>query len=171
MSHFSSNPIDTHLGSYGFRATSEDKISSLYAFNIVKDYSYDLTFEAKSKVLLNGGNGVITIGQGCTNSTEWAIPALKTNGTFSVGKEKFQVDAAKSFTWYDTQAGNDAPRSWTWFQLHFPGTAIKASILGLRSCRPSCSCRKQVCYYSVWRRGPPCLALYFDRKYNERLEI
>ncbi|CAH0015911.1 unnamed protein product [Clonostachys rhizophaga] len=98
VSHSSSNPIDIHLGSYGFGATSEDKISSLHAFNSVKDYSYDLTFEAKSKVLLNGGNGVITFGQGFTNSTEWAIPALKTNGTFSVGKEKLQVDAAKSFT-------------------------------------------------------------------------
>jgi predicted secreted hydrolase len=116
------------LGSYGFGATSEDKISSLYAFNSVKDYPYDLTFEAKSKVLLNGGNGVITFGQGYTNSTEWAIPALKTNGTFSVGEGKFQVDAAKSFTWYDRQAGNGAPQSWAWFQLHFPGTAIKASI-------------------------------------------
>ncbi|EEU38302.1 uncharacterized protein NECHADRAFT_34615 [Fusarium vanettenii 77-13-4] len=120
--------VGVHLDSYGFGATSEDKISSMYAFGAGENYSYDLQFAAKSKVLLNGGNGVITFGLGFVNSTEWAIPSMRTTGTVTLNDRTEAIDPKRSFTWYDRQAGFGAPRNWTWFQLHFPGSEIKASI-------------------------------------------
>ncbi|KAM6504576.1 hypothetical protein FSOLCH5_015318 [Fusarium solani] len=97
-------------------------------FGTTEHYSYELAFTAKSKVLLNGGNGVITFGPNFGNSTEWAVPALRTTGSVSLGGRTYNIDPARSLTWYDRQAGFTAPSNWTWFQLHFPGSNIKASI-------------------------------------------
>ncbi|KAJ4073186.1 hypothetical protein NW761_014397 [Fusarium oxysporum] len=121
-------PINIKYENYGIRATSDDKISSMDIFGTTEHYSYELAFTAKSKVLLNGGNGVITFGPEFGNSTEWAVPALRTTGSVTLNGTTYDIDPARSLTWYDRQAGFTAPSNWTWFQLHFLGSNIKASI-------------------------------------------
>ncbi|KAK7418167.1 hypothetical protein QQX98_004142 [Neonectria punicea] len=91
-------------------------------------YSYNITWEATSKVLLNGGNGAFAFGPGYANTTQWSLPACKTKGSLTVQNKLLNIDPGKSFTWYDHQKGAGAPQNWTWFELHFPGSSIKASI-------------------------------------------
>lgn len=100
----------------------------MYTFGSPESYSYNFSWEATSKVLLNGGGGAFTFGPGYANSTEWALPACKTAGTLTLDNTVLIVDPANSFTWYDHQKGAGAPRNWTWFELHFSSSSIKASI-------------------------------------------
>ncbi|KAF4541482.1 uncharacterized protein LTHEOB_8477 [Lasiodiplodia theobromae] len=123
-----SSAFSIRAGDYGFGSESADGISTMYTFGSSANYSYNFGLEASSKVLLNGGGGAITFGSGYANSTEWAIPACKTGGTLTLEDEILQIDPAKSLTWYDHQKGFGAPRNWTWFELHFPDSSIKASI-------------------------------------------
>lgn len=113
----------------GLGAMSEDNISSMYTFGSTESYSYNITWEGStSKVLLNGGNGAFTFAPSFVNSTEWSIPAAVTSGTFTLEGREYIIDSERSLTWYDHQKGMGAPQSWTWFQLHFPGSSIKASV-------------------------------------------
>jgi hypothetical protein len=116
-------------GNCGLGSTSDDNISNMYTYGATDKYSYNITWEGStSKVLLNGGNGAFTFAPGFVNSTEWSIPAARTSGTFTLEGQEHHIDSKKSLTWYDHQKGMGAPQSWTWFQLHFPGSSIKASV-------------------------------------------
>ncbi|KAM6506970.1 hypothetical protein FALCPG4_018782 [Fusarium falciforme] len=124
----SSNLLDIRLSNCGLGSTSEDKISRMYTYGNTENYSYNISWEATSKVLLNGGGGAFAFGPGYTNTTQWSLPACKTNGTLTVRDRVLNIDPARSFTWYDHQKGAGAPQNWTWFELHFPDSSIKASI-------------------------------------------
>ncbi|ETS81913.1 hypothetical protein PFICI_06915 [Pestalotiopsis fici W106-1] len=53
---------------------------------------------------------------------------MRTSGSLTIGERVLTVAPEQSFGWYDRQAGFGAPANWTWFQLHFLGSLIKASI-------------------------------------------
>lgn len=97
------------------------------AFAETSDYFIDVSWETTSKVMLNGG-GIIGFGTRPANATHWGIPSNKTEGSLTIGDEVVKVDPKNSFTWYDRQLSYGTPKNWTWFQVNFPGTAIKASI-------------------------------------------
>ncbi|KAH8687046.1 hypothetical protein BGZ61DRAFT_354887 [Ilyonectria robusta] len=107
-----------------------DKISELQLYAKAPDYSFSLDVEAKtSKVLLNGGNGVIAWGPGRVTCSHWSIPAARTSGTLTLGEKKpLTIDPSKSFTWYDHQIIQGAPSNFTWFEFHFPDPNIRVSV-------------------------------------------
>ncbi|KAF7546691.1 hypothetical protein G7Z17_g8247 [Cylindrodendrum hubeiense] len=124
-----SGPLNIDYGSYGFGSTSDDKVSSMYAYaNTNKSFSLDLEWESSSKVLLNAGSGVIGFGHWPSNATEWGIPAGKTKGSLVLNGKNIEVDPKNSLTWYDRQISYGVPKNWTWFEVHFNGSPIKASI-------------------------------------------
>lgn len=120
------SPLNLDYGTYGYKATSDDGVSKMAAFAKTSNYSIDISWEATSKVMLNGGGGIIGFGTG--NANEWGIPSSKTEGSLTIEDEVVKVDPKNSFTWYDRQLSYGVPKNWTWFQVNFPGTAIKASI-------------------------------------------
>ncbi|KAF7555827.1 hypothetical protein G7Z17_g1936 [Cylindrodendrum hubeiense] len=107
-----------------------DKISELQLSAKSPDYSFSLDVEARtSKVLLNGGNGVIAWGPGYSNCSHWSIPAARTSGKLTLGEKKpLTLDPSKSFTWYDHQITNGVPSNFTWFEFHFPDPSIRVSV-------------------------------------------
>lgn len=132
-----STPENNSLATHGFQvsagtcsigSTTADMISSMYASFSTRDYAFNLTWESTSKALMNGGNAAFTFGPGFANSTEWSIPAGTVSGAFTVANTTHIIDSERSMTWYDHQKGAGAPQNWTWFQLHFPDSSIKASI-------------------------------------------
>ncbi|KAH6984385.1 hypothetical protein BKA56DRAFT_315064 [Ilyonectria sp. MPI-CAGE-AT-0026] len=127
-SESASNSLDVRLTNCGIGSNSEDRISTMYNHVSTKDYTFNFTLEASSKVILNAGGGAFTFGQGYSNTTQWSLPSCKTRGTITVGDKAIKVNPSKSFTWYDHQKGGGAPQNWTWFELHFPGSSVKASI-------------------------------------------
>ncbi|RSL37848.1 hypothetical protein CEP53_015436, partial [Fusarium sp. AF-6] len=133
-----SGPLNADYGAYNFGSTSEDSVTSMYAqSNTNKSFSLDLKWESTSKAVQNGGGGIFAFGPGPTNATEWGIPAAKTSGTIQLNQSTLSIDPENSFSWYDRQISYGAPKNWTWFQVNFPGSQIKASIwaydLGLPS--------------------------------------
>ncbi|KAH8656311.1 kievitone hydratase, partial [Ilyonectria robusta] len=117
--------IDASIGTLGIRALSADNVTRIHSYSTFEiEYSLILT---ASPVLFNGGLGEFTFG----NKTcgEWSFPAGRTEGTFVARGKELTVDPERSFTWYDRQWGGSAfLGNYTWFQLHVPGTDIKASI-------------------------------------------
>ncbi|KAF7549709.1 hypothetical protein G7Z17_g6200 [Cylindrodendrum hubeiense] len=122
------SPLNLDFGTYGYKATSEDGVSKMAAFVETTDYSINLSWEATSKVMLNGGGGIIGFGDRPANATHWGIPSAKTEGSLTIGDEVVEIEPKSTFTWYDRQISWGVPKNWTWFQVNFPGTAIKASI-------------------------------------------
>lgn len=122
-------PFALAFEGYGMGATSEDNISQMYAYAKPNaSYSFNISWASTSKALLNGGGGVIGFGPDSSNATEWAIPAGKTEGSLTLDGNTVEIDTKRSFTWYDRQISHGTPRNWTWFELSFPGTDIKASM-------------------------------------------
>ncbi|KAM5380143.1 hypothetical protein ACJZ2D_003790 [Fusarium nematophilum] len=126
----SSDSLSIGFPNFSFDAAAPDKISELKLFAKSPDYSFTLDAEARSsKVLLNGGNGVIAWGPGYANSTHWSIPAARTSGTLSLGKDKrLFLDSSRSFTWYDHQIVHGTPANFTFFEVHLPDPNIRVSI-------------------------------------------
>lgn len=124
-----SQPLDNDYGTYGFRSTSNDSISSMYTWaDTNASFSFNISWEATSHSLLNGGSGVIAFGEGPINATEWATPAASAAGSLTLNGTVHEIDTDNSFTWYDRQISYGAPRNWTWFELNFPGSDLKASV-------------------------------------------
>ncbi|KAK7423662.1 hypothetical protein QQX98_000852 [Neonectria punicea] len=122
-------PLSGDFGTYAFGSTSDDSVSSMYAYpETNRSFSLDLTWKATSRAMQNGGGGIIAFGPGPSNATEWGIPAGKTSGSITLNGSTIEVDPKHSFTWYDRQISYGVPRNWTWFQVNFPGSSIKASI-------------------------------------------
>ncbi|VUC28971.1 unnamed protein product [Clonostachys rosea] len=124
-----SGPLNADYGTYTFGAASEDSVTSMYAQSSTnKSFSLDLKWESTSKAVQNGGGGIIAFGPGPTNATEWGVPAAKTSGTIQLNQSTLSIDPENSFSWYDRQISYGAPKNWTWFQINFPGSSIKASV-------------------------------------------
>ncbi|KAG9256374.1 uncharacterized protein F5Z01DRAFT_680329 [Emericellopsis atlantica] len=122
-------PLDGDFDTYGFVSTADDSIAQMRTYaNTNASFSLDISWEDTSKPVLNGGSGSIGFGPGPSNATEWGIPAAKTTGSLTLDGLHVEIDTKNSFTWYDRQISYGAPRNWTWFELNFPGTEIKASI-------------------------------------------
>ncbi|KAF5499778.1 hypothetical protein K4K60_005379 [Colletotrichum sp. SAR11_57] len=122
-------PLNADYGTYGFGSTSDDSVSTMYTYaHPEKSFSIDLEWNLTSRVMLNGGGGIIPFGNVPINATEWGIPNGRTAGTITLDNKTISVDTSNSFTWYDRQLSHGAPKNWTWFELHFPGSDIKASI-------------------------------------------
>ncbi|KAH7129578.1 hypothetical protein B0J13DRAFT_509975 [Dactylonectria estremocensis] len=124
-----SGPLNVDFGDYGFGATSDDSVSSMYAYaDTNNSFSLDVKWEASSKAMQNGGGGIIAFGPGPSNATEWGIPASRTSGSITLDGSTIKINPKNSFTWYDRQISYGVPKNWTWFQVNFPGSTIKASI-------------------------------------------
>ncbi|KAK7212397.1 hypothetical protein V2G26_019575 [Clonostachys chloroleuca] len=123
------NQLDFRYGEYGISAKSPDGVSSLQVDGATPDYSFNITFNSTSRLLLNGGTGAFAFGPNYSNTSEWGIPAGRTEGTLTISGDTLDIDAEKSLTWYDRQLiYNGAPDSWVWFGIHLPDAGIKGSI-------------------------------------------
>ncbi|KAH8586015.1 hypothetical protein B0O99DRAFT_695889 [Bisporella sp. PMI_857] len=128
-----SDSLSVRFPDFSVVATTPDKISGLELFAKSPDYSFTLDVECRtSKVLLNGGNGVIAWGpdRANSNTTHWFIPAARTSGSLTLGTSKpLAVDPSRSFTYYDHQNIYDgAQYNFTWFEAHSPDSRIRVSI-------------------------------------------
>ncbi|TDZ14919.1 Kievitone hydratase [Colletotrichum orbiculare MAFF 240422] len=122
-------PLVADYGTYAFGSKSADSVASMYTYaHTDKSFSFDLEWTLSSRVMLNGGSGIIPFGAVPVNATEWGVPAGRTEGTITIDNKTIAVDPENSFTWYDRQISHGAPKNWTWFELNFPGSAIKASV-------------------------------------------
>ncbi|KAH7127278.1 hypothetical protein EDB81DRAFT_846199 [Dactylonectria macrodidyma] len=122
-------PFALDYGTYGFASSSDDSVSSLRTWAEANNsHAIDIRWNATSKILMNGGGGVIAeFGPGY-NATQWSVPASRTEGTIIVDGKTIAVDPENSFTWYDRQISHGVPRNWTWFNVMFPGSDVKASV-------------------------------------------
>ncbi|WAO84651.1 CrtC domain-containing protein [Fusarium falciforme] len=125
-----SDSLSIQFPDFSFDAAAPDKISQMQLSSTAPQYSFNLTVEGRtSKVLLNGGNGVIAWGPNYTTCSHWSIPAARTSGTLQLGAEKaLDLDSSKSLTWYDHQIIKGPPDSFTFFEVHFPDPNIRVSI-------------------------------------------
>jgi hypothetical protein len=125
----SDEQLNLRYGKYGISAKSPDSVSSLQIDGTTPDYSFNITFNATSRLLLNGGTGAFTFGPNYSNTSEWGIPAGYTEGILTLNGESQDIDSEKSLSWYDRQlVYNGAPDNWVWFGLHLLNAGIKGSI-------------------------------------------
>lgn len=125
----STEQLNLQYGEYGISAKSPDSVSSIQIDGTTPEYSFNITFNSTSRLLLNGGTGAFAFGPNYSNTSEWAIPAGHTQGSLTLDGESLEIDSGKSLTWYDRQlVYNGAPDNWVWFGLHFPNVGIKGSI-------------------------------------------
>lgn len=89
--------ITTH--GYGFAAVSSDKLSKMRTWSDSNDVTFDITSEATSPVLFNGGAGQFQWVSMPAN--EWGLPACRTSGFLSVNGKQVEIDPSRSLTWYD----------------------------------------------------------------------
>lgn len=121
--------LNFRYGEYGISAKSPDSVSSLQIDATAPDYSFNITFNSTSRLLLNGGTGAFAFGPNYSNTSEWGIPAGHTEGSLTLDGKTVEIDSEKSLTWYDRQLiYNGAPESWVWFGIHLPDAGIKGSI-------------------------------------------
>ncbi|KAF9769936.1 hypothetical protein IL306_012575 [Fusarium sp. DS 682] len=94
----------------------------------IGEVEFDITYNATSSAILNGGLGVFKFGNG--PSYEWGLPNCRTEGSVTLGGHEITIDPRNSFTWYDRQWNDGLPENgnWTWFQLHVPNSDTKFSI-------------------------------------------
>ncbi|KAJ6098113.1 hypothetical protein N7499_002487 [Penicillium canescens] len=128
-----SDSLSLRFPNFSVVTTTPDKVSGLELYAKSRDYSFTLNVECRtSKMLMNGGNGVIAWGadRAHSNTTHWSIPAARTSGLLTLGKSKpLALDPAKSFAYYDHQnIFGGAPNNFTWFEAHFPNPNIRVSI-------------------------------------------
>ncbi|RSM14827.1 Kievitone hydratase [Fusarium ambrosium] len=119
--------LDVNVGNNGIKSESEDNLSKLRSYSNHDNVTFDITYDATTGAVANGGAGVFQFGDGLT--WEFGLPSCKTQGSLTAHGEKLTIDPSKSQTWYDRQWGNTAapPSNWTWFQLHIPSTDYKVS--------------------------------------------
>ncbi len=105
----------------------DDPLGLIHTASRHPGVGFDITFDLNGPALLNAGVGWFAIGKGHTG--EWATPAGHTTGSVLVEDKKFEIDPARSLTWYDRQwVSADAQASnWTWFELHFDSDSGCAS--------------------------------------------
>lgn len=140
---FASNitAFDFVLGdSFYFGLSSIDKLGPMTTWNDAESFSYNLTYELTSAVILNGGAGSFLWSESTFNSAvlcrarnyiladlppatptivnEWSMPAGTTTGTITKNGTEIGVETERSFTWYDRQWQAGPSTNWTWFQLH-----------------------------------------------------
>ncbi|UQC84518.1 uncharacterized protein CLUP02_10015 [Colletotrichum lupini] len=104
--------LDIEVEGSAFKSASSDSFSSLNTWGKYDTYAFNLTFDASSPVMLNGG------------------------GSFTINGTTLEVDPTKSLTWYDRQHGAGGPNNFTWFGLNFP-SGIRASIWYSDTAEPS----------------------------------
>lgn len=117
--------LDIEVDGSAFKSLSNDSFSSLTTWGEYDTYAFNLTFDASSPVILNGGVGRFRWGTGTT--TQWSLPSCRTQGSFTINGTTLEIDPARSLTWYDRQHGVGGPNNFTWFGLNFPG-GIRASV-------------------------------------------
>jgi predicted secreted hydrolase len=126
--------LNATIGTSSIMALTDDNVSVLRSISDYANLTFDLTFEATSPIVYQGGLGSFALnGQ---RSYEWAIPAGRTTGSITARGKKLTVDPKRSFTWYDRQWSvndKDIPAvsgsaNYTWFQINLPTSGIKASI-------------------------------------------
>lgn len=125
-----SDSLSIQFPDFSFDGAAPDKISQMQLSATAPEYSFNLTVEGRtSKVLLNGGNGVIAWGPNYTTCSHWSIPAARTSGILQLGAGKaLELDPSKSLTWYDHQIIKGPPDAFTFFEVHFPDPNIRVSI-------------------------------------------
>jgi hypothetical protein len=80
-----------------FEALSADSYSLQHTSAQTPYYTYDLTFEATTSTLLNGGGSGFSWGSAL--SWKWGLPACRKTGNFSInGQELLTIDPTQSFT-------------------------------------------------------------------------
>ncbi|KAI3527908.1 hypothetical protein CSPX01_16627 [Colletotrichum filicis] len=126
--------LDIEVDGSAFKSTSNDSFSSLNTWGKYDTYAFNLTFDASSPVILNGGVGRYRWGTGTT--TQWSLPSCRTQGSFTINGTTLEVDPTRSLTWYDRQHGVGGPNNFTWFGLNFSG-GIRASIWYSDTAEPS----------------------------------
>lgn len=128
--HVTNESFSLEFPNFSVLSNAPDKISELALYAKSPDFSFSLGVEAKtSKVVLNGGNGVIAWGPHYGSSTHWSIPAARTSGMITLGgNDSLELDPSRSFTWYDHQITYGAPKNFTWFEVHFPDPEVRVSI-------------------------------------------
>ncbi|KAL1883345.1 hypothetical protein Daus18300_000403 [Diaporthe australafricana] len=100
-----------------FGLASDDKLGPITTWNEAESFSYNLTYDLSSPLMLNGGSGSF-LWTTPTLVNEWSMPAGKTTGTITKKGTEITVDTEKSFTWYDRQWQAGPSTNWTWFELH-----------------------------------------------------
>lgn len=120
--------LSVSLDGNGFEGLTDDNVSQMRTYSKHKDVTFDITYNATSKALIDGGTGLFAFGNG--KSYEWGFPNCYTEGTVTVNGQVVTIDPANSFTWYDRQWNDGFPSNgnWTWFELHIPNTEYKLSI-------------------------------------------
>lgn len=133
---------------YGFAALSEDKVSKIRSWSDHDGVIFDITFDATSPVIFNGGAGQFSWMN--TPANEWGMPACRTAGSITINNKKVQIDPNRSFTWYDRQwnysrdlqrlsssgSTSGSTGNWTWFEVHFDHSPMKASIWAIDTENP-----------------------------------
>ncbi|KAF9892809.1 hypothetical protein FE257_000398, partial [Aspergillus nanangensis] len=109
-----------------FEAISEDNYGIMGVHSLDANATFNLTYHATSKPLINGGTGVVMFGG--SEMGEWALPACKTEGFLVVNGEQVTVDPAHSLTWYDRGLGTGGFTNWTWYGLLMPQTGDMISL-------------------------------------------
>ncbi|CBF82265.1 hypothetical protein AN9234.2 [Aspergillus nidulans FGSC A4] len=110
----------------GFEGISNDNYTTMRVQSSHPNVTFDLTYHATTKPLINGGAGVVMLG--ASESKQWSLPACWTNGFLIVGDEQIPIDPKRSLTWYDRQWGTGGLTNWTWYGLHIPKTGHVLSI-------------------------------------------
>lgn len=119
--------MDATNGNLTIKGLDDDSFTSQQVISNYESLPFNLSYHATSSVLYNGGLGNFTFGG--LPCGEFAIPAAYTEGHITVNGTQLAIDPAKSFTWYDRQWGDGSVMgNYSWFQIHIPGTPIKASI-------------------------------------------
>lgn len=119
-----------------FGLSSTDKLGPITTWNDADSFSYNLTYNLTSPIILNGGAGSFLWSElrfstasisrvqtdillaTPTTVNEWSMPAGTTSGTITKNGTEIAVDTERSFTWYDRQWQAGPSTVWTWFQLH-----------------------------------------------------
>lgn len=121
--------LDVKVGDNGIQSLATDNISKQRTYANNENVTFDITYNATSRVIANAGAGVFQFGPSTTY--EWGLPNCETWGSITEPDgQKITIDPAKSFTWYDRQWGTAAVTTgnWTWFELHIPQTSYRLSV-------------------------------------------
>ncbi|KAJ5727478.1 hypothetical protein N7493_005298 [Penicillium malachiteum] len=112
----------------GFESLTEDNVSQMRTFSNCDGVKFNMTYNATSMALVDGGTGLFTFGNG--ESYEWGFPSCYTEGTVTASGKEVVIDPKNSFTWYDRQWNDGLPSNgnWTWFELHILESKSKLSI-------------------------------------------
>ncbi|KAF5016254.1 hypothetical protein F66182_12124, partial [Fusarium sp. NRRL 66182] len=71
--------LSVSLDGNGFEGLTDDNVSQMRTYSKHKDVTFDITYNATSKALIDGGTGLFAFGNG--KSYEWGFPNCYTEGT------------------------------------------------------------------------------------------